>query len=301
MADTLSQARIAASRRPPRGGFALLMSLMLLVLCTVLLVGLARFSLSLSAECRDAREEMQWRWGAVSLRAAIASRADQVIARRVGEGHAGLNREDAYSVVETVQLGEVSFRLRVEDENRKLNLNRLFVTGGSDDVSEALRLLGQGRTAVRLRPKRGRQRGTARPFESWGQVYALDELPRREHPALWLIAETGSVTCWGNGRVHYSRSSDQVLQFVAQRAAGPVTARRLLTQRSENPQLGMEELLNRLAVNRSKRNRLRGWLTDQSQCFSLWIAAEGSQRTSYDLLVTEVTASESLRSYRFLW
>jgi len=279
------------------------MSLVLLVLSATLLVGLARHSLSVATESCDRQSEMQRRWGTVSLCKAVLGRADEILARHVDTTSARLrNSDQLYPLVETVRLGDLDFRLRLDDESRKLNLNRVYASGGSDEVSEALRLLGHGGTAATLRPHQGGLRNLlVQPFESWGQVYALDELPGDEHPARWLPANTRYVTCWGNGRVHYSTSSDTVLEVVARNAAGPVTAARLLNLRSRNPSLGLDELLTRLTVRRTEENRLRSWLTDDSSCFSLWIVAEGMGPSWSELAVAEVTASASLQIHRFTW
>jgi len=218
-----------------------------------------------------------------------------------------LDKENLFPIVETVRLGQWEFQVVLDDESRKLNLNRLYLGGGSDKVCEALDWLGQSRVAVRLRPHPDHVRNvTVPPFESWGQVYRLDELPTREHPAQWLAPAVGDVTCWGEGRVHYSRCSNRVLEFVAREAAGPVTANRLLRLRSEDPSLGLDELLDCLALRQQQKYRLKGWLTEKSSCYCLWLTAEEpgyplAGRAWHELRVAELTPSESLDIHQFTW
>ena len=73
----LSLEKAGSSRR--RGGFVLLMSLMLIVLAALLLAGLARHSLSVGSQSYETRQELQRRWGTMSLSRAVLYRADQVL------------------------------------------------------------------------------------------------------------------------------------------------------------------------------------------------------------------------------
>lgn len=286
-----------------RGGFVLLMSLVLIALCAVLLAGIARHSLSLGSNCHEARQQLQRRWGAVSLANAVLTQADQIVAEHLRDRPAELEDKDqVFPIVETVRLGGLDFHVVLDDESRKLSLNRLYLSGGSDKVYEALHRLGQSRAAVRLRPHPDHVRNvTVRPFESWGQVYRLDELPTKEHPAHWLSAAARELTCWGEGRVHYGRCSDRVLEIVARQAAGPVTAARLVDLRNRNPLLELDELLDRLTLRPRQRYRLEGWLTEKSNCYSMWMTVAGPGRAWHELRVAEVTPSGSLDIHPFTW
>jgi len=115
------------TRRPPRKGFVLLMALMLIALAALVLTGLARYSLTLAAESERQREDMQLRWGAISVSRALLHRTDQLflhneqLATEQGEKIAEL-----FPLEETVRLGGVDFRVILDDENRKLNVNRVI-------------------------------------------------------------------------------------------------------------------------------------------------------------------------------
>ncbi len=293
--------RVLANRQ--RRGFALLMSLVLILLCAILLAGLARYSLSMASDCHEARRELQRHWGTVSLSRTVLTQAQQIVAEHVQDrATRPEDQSPLFPIEETVRLGELDFHVLLDDESRKLNLNRLYLAGGSGKVYEALQGLRQSRAALRLRPHPDHVRNvTVRPFESWGQVYRLDELPTRQHPARWLATAAEEVTCWGDGRVHYRFCSDPVLEIVAREAAGPVTAGRLLRLRSEEPLLELDELLSRLALRQRENYRLRSWLTDQSGCYSAWITVEGPGRAWHELLLAELTPSESLEIHHFTW
>jgi len=115
------------------------------------------------------------------------------------------------------------------------------------------------------------------------------------------MANTRQLTCWGDGRIHYRKASDLVLQAGAQAAVGPVTAVRLVNLRRQSPSLKLNQLLDELALRQSEKLRLRDRLTDESTCYSLWLTRKGSERTFYSLMVTEKTGDGSFRVQRFTW
>lgn len=300
----MTQGLHGSSRRPKRRrGFVLFMALVLIALAVVLLAGFARQSLSLALEAGEAKRDLQLRWGTASACRAILDRAEMILSEHVRRN--SQNPGDGrplYPCSETVRLGEMDFGLVLDDENRKLNLNRVYISGGSEKVYECMHQLGCNMTATRLRPEHdGSPNVARRPFASWGQVHALDELPSEEPPARWLMANTRELTCWGNGRVHFRGSSDLVLAAVAQHATGPVTASRLVNKRRQDPSLELDDLLDSLAIRQREKNRLKSWLTDESLCFSLWITVEGADRSWHQLVVTELTADGSSRHHRFTW
>lgn len=300
----MTQRSLKSLRRPTRRrGFVLFMALVLVTLAVVLLVGFARQSLSLALQASEAKRDLQLRWGTESVSEAVLDRAEMILFEHVRRN--STNPGDSrllYPCTETVRLGEMDIRLVLDDENRKLNVNRVYITGGSERVLEFVHQLGVSTVATRLRPEHGGSWNVAmRPFASWGQVYALDELPLEEDPARWLMANTRELTCWGNCRIHFRGSSDLALGAVARYATGPVTASRLLNKRRQDPSLELDDLLDSLAARRRDKNRLKSWLTDESLCFSLWISTEGVDRSWYQLIVAEVTANGSSQLHRFTW
>jgi hypothetical protein len=117
----------------------------------------------------------------------------------------------------------------------------------------------------------------------------------------WLQSITADVTCWGDGRIHYARASDNLLHLVALRTAGPITATQLVTLRRRNPQLSLGEALERLDSRHTAKARLKGWLRDRSDCFSLWITAEAEGYQTAELHIGEVTSRNTLEIKRFAW
>jgi len=300
----MTKTLLKISTRPGRRrGFVLFMSLVLVTLAVVLLVGFARQSLSLALQASEAKRDLQLRWGEDSVSEAVLDRAEIILSEHIRRNLA--NPGDSrllYPFTETVRLGEMDIRLILDDENRKINVNRVYITGGTERILESMHQLGHSRSATSLRPEHATSRSVAmRPFASWGQVYALDELPLEEPPARWLMENTRDLTCWGNGRIHFRGSSDLALGTAARYATGPVTASHLVNKRRQEPTLELDDLLDSLAVRQRDKNRLKSWLTDESLCYSLWISVDGVDRSWYRLIVSEVTANGSAQLHRFTW
>ena len=280
----------------------LLTTLLILLLAVMLLSGIARYSLSIATEASDAQAELQRRWGAVSLRAVVLSRPRETLAdylrshRKPGE-----DSRQLYPLVGTVRLGPLDFRLVLDDECRKLNLNRLYLSSNVDVVRQALLELNQGESIVRLRPHRGMPgKSSVRPFESWGQVFATEELADPSTVADWLGQNTQSVTCWGGGSVNFTNCSDQVFRLLARNALDPVAADQLLDLRRRNPALDLDKLLALMNSHQSDKGKLKDWLTDRSDCFSLWIDVQSQERSWQELLVSEASDGTP-QVHRFVW
>ncbi len=279
-----------------RKSFILLMSLVLIALAGVLLGGLAQQSLLIIAEARAARCDLQRRWGTVFLSRVILADPESWVARQLD---AYRDRPGPLPIRESLQLGELTFRVTLDDENRKLNLNRLR---GSQDAEHLLQMIHRfagGGLRVDLRPMPASSLGV-RPFDSWGHV--LDFLPsddaRQQCDQIEELCRM--VTCWGSGKVNMRRCEDEVLRTVGNLAAGPVTANRLVALRENEPRLERDALLTRLATDARKLAVLKGWLSDASDCYALWIVA-GDRRASLDLFVRENTSSESHTVKHFQW
>ncbi len=276
------------------------MTLALIAMAGIVLVGLARYSLSISGEVRRARSDLQGRWGTKTLSQCLLQRSGQIL-KQAADPQSPIESKNAPLAVD-LEFGEVGFRIVLHDESGKLNVNRLYVTGGSEEIHLAAHELGVSRHLLSLKPASSRVGNTRyRPFDSWGQVFAMEDVPLDEAVVPWLQSRTEHLTCWGDGRIHFASASDNVLYLAALRAAGPITATQLVTLRRRNPQLGLQELLDQLDTRYDAKARLKGWLRDEANCFSLWITAEAEGYRAAELHIAEFTSRDSIEIKRFAW
>lgn len=188
-----------ACRWTKRRGFVLLMTLLLIPVIAAAVVGVSRLSLERALAAKHAQEQMQLRWGRRSIQTALVPRLadllDQAQPRRP---------EPVTRLGGTVDLGGMSFELRLSDEQAKANLNTLWRERGPRRTHHwlgELRLETATAPPVTLRPRtdagdaEGRSSHTAIQrrrvaiaaeeddpdatgpdgiprFEAWGQVFA---------------------------------------------------------------------------------------------------------------------------------
>ncbi|MHB8974215.1 MAG: hypothetical protein ACYC3X_27595 [Pirellulaceae bacterium] len=274
----------------------MLMSLVLIALVGILLVGLARHALLIAGETHAAKGDLQRRWGTIFLSRVLLSDPEILISQ--GD-HGQEAQRLQLPVRQSLQLGELTFRVTLDDENRKLNINRLRDSGGTQQVLETLRRFAGSSTRVELRPLHTTALGV-RKFDSWGQVVQLLASDDAERQFDQLQELSQGITCWGSAKVNVRRCGDEVLRSVGTLAAGPVTANRLVALRKNHAQLAKDELLTMLATSGRKLALLKGWLADDSDCYALWILS-GERRTSLDLFVRENAGSESHTVKHFRW
>lgn len=298
--NTVTHAHYASaggrSHRATRRGFVLLMAVFLIALAGVLMVGIARHNLTVTAEAQEAVHDLQRRWGAILLARAIMADPEPLI---VGCLAARESFEPVLPIRETVQLGGIGFQVILDDENRKLNINRLRVFSGPQQLVETLRQLGGAGAHIELRPVQDPVLGI-RPFDSWGHVLKITPSDNVREILQQIEPFSAWATCWGNGQVNIRRCSDDVLHHLVTLAAGPITANRVIALRRSEPQLEVAQLLTSLAVEPRKRALLKGWLADDSHCYSLWILG-GDERGSLDFYVGESSGSESTQIKSFQW
>ncbi|MFC1759513.1 type II secretion system protein [Planctomycetota bacterium] len=159
-------------RRPRnrRNGFVLLVTLVTLAIAGLLLASLANRSLTLAMQAETEAADAQLHWGAVSIRQATA----KILA-------ASPEREATSVFRESWRLNDVTFQLVIENENTKLNLNRLLPTHGVDSLKKVVRNLTSAE--VDLHPSKDISE-TA--FQSWGQVFSFEDRPEGQLTIDWL-------------------------------------------------------------------------------------------------------------------
>lgn len=295
------------------------MSLVFLTLAVVLLAGLARHSMSTAMEVNQAEQDLRHRWGVTTLTRSILPRAKQIIALRVFDQVEVEGRiSECLPIYATIPLSETEYDIRLDDEHRKLNVNRLYAIRGLSGTTTALGQLKNYSGNIHLRPSElGPNSFTTRAFESYGQIYALDQVASSQDVGDFVMQCSESVSFAGNGRLHYQRAPDHVIQSVISQAVGPVTAIQLIDARDEEQErdtdepprsdldeeknLKLDKLLDELGLQMSKRNRLRGWLTDESTCYSLWIHARHEGQSSHSQTIMEISSDDSYDLVHFSW
>ena len=270
--------------REHRSGYILLIVLTMILMAGLLATSAAHHGLMATTQSALAEKELQRRWGVVSGRQSVLTRAEILLKRRE------LQRRDDERMpprLETsIFLADVRFHLFLADEQAKLNLNAVFSERGERHVDRVIHELADFSGSVvtsELNPHPHAVSGRPHPpaFDSWGQVFCYDRSrnPRsaKELP-LVIMKATEMLTCWGDGKLNVSRAELAVLHATCRSIVNPEAARRFVETWVRNPHWNLDRLLGGTDLTRDEQRILRRCLTDRSQCHSLWIHMESGGR-----------------------
>jgi hypothetical protein len=302
----------------------LLLTLMLLAIAAAALAGACRAALQKAVLATRAQEDLQRRWGVVSMRAALLPKAERVLAAS-GDRMSPEARVD-------VTLGGQPLTLVFGDEQAKANVNLLYALGKRDDTDQAVRgIVGTTGADVRVdlrpiliqppddqltepeSPKHPLRSNSdeqdlldfeVQPaFEVWGQI-----LPDAR-PAVLLRRRgtspsvAGSLTCWGDGTVNVRRASSETLLRVCDKVLRPAEIHKLIEARDKDPDFDLWETMDTLNLSEDRYANAEQLLADRSACFSLWIVSRGGGggREWYDLAVLELAGGAAGGVKTFSW
>jgi hypothetical protein len=294
--------RKAHKRRQSRQGYVLLMTLVLIVIAVLCLAGLARRSLQLALDAKEAQDELQCRWLALSCREMLLDRAEEQFI----EAEDAVDRRSQWPASKefsaAFSMAGMQARVVLGDEDAKLNLNSLYARR-PDDVRPLLIRYAGGSLAPKLAPDvRPEAKRRKRQFASWGQVFDLAAAFSQGHGAEFLQA-TSDLTCWGDGKPNIRRSSNRALQEAVSLALNREVAGKLVTARADfECDLLLPELLAKLELRRTDQMKLRSALSDRSSCYSLWLELETPRRRWYYLWIQgDSAAGTGGRVQSFCW
>lgn len=289
-------------RRSSRRGYVLLMTLVLIVIAALCQAGLARRSLRLALDSRDAQEDLQRRWFAESCRDLFLKRADELF---ILAEDAAMHRRPQWPAPHAMSsefvVDRMHVRLLLADEDAKLNLNALNARQSDQLRATILRLTG-GALPLLLHPDPSREaKLRKRTFASWGQVFDLPQVFPQGQGSLFMKA-TENLSCWGDGKPNIRRAADETLDLAASQALSRDAARQIVGARASfEGDLLLPELLAKLDLRRSDQLKLRGALSDRSSCYSLWLELETDRRRWYYLWVLGDAASGGPPIASFRW
>ncbi len=209
-----------------RRGFVLMLTLAMIVIAVTLTARTANRSLTRTLESLDAESQLQDRWSRLSLQQAVLSHADHIFTSAESDQR---DTQPAIWHDAEITLTGTTYRLRLSDENAKINLNTVMRTQPLDALDQ---LIGQSTSRSLRREKRSPSstepvNTPPAPLESWGQVFSSSS------PSTLLNATT-KITLWGNGRLNIHRATDQSIRQLLEPLTTPTEVDALLRQRRES-------------------------------------------------------------------
>ena len=279
-------------RASRRGGFALLMALVLIALAACAMTRMATGSLQLIQRGTIAQRELQEKWALVSCRMALVDRTGALLGQAAEEQMAlGYGWPFPNRLVVDYELAGKRYHVELADEDAKLNLNSLAARRPEKLLPSLSQAAVYGAIPLRLRPHApiGGARGPA--YTSWGQVVELARLDRDEQLAEYLRPLTQSWTCWGTGKTNVQRATDETLRLALEGSLPPSEVEKLLEAR--RGYLGeWDALVESLDIPRRHWVRAKPLLGIESTSYSGWISEFDNGASRSWLVVYDPTSRQ---------
>lgn len=275
-----SRGGTAARRRV--GGYALLLTLILLTLTAVTIGTLARTSSTQALQAIQAERDLQLRWAELSCRRvllpAMQTQLTSDLDRWRSSESENTTRRDAplFSMTTTIEFRGIHVVARLDDQQALPNLNTLLAASHNGQPADVHALIAQTSIRERLVP-RPLDEATARrigagPYDAWGQLF-----PAATPPVLsGMQGATNStgipLTLWGDGRLNVWTASPESLHLVLDDRVGTDQVAKLLELRAEHRERSVRELIQMMNLGPSERAQARLSLTDRSRTYALWLS-----------------------------
>lgn len=291
-------------RRAKRDGYVLVVTLVLIVIATVLLAGLARYSLRTALISQQTEEQLQLKWGQASIERVTLSNPESILSQPIVLDEGVVAERQQLSVRDgEITLGGTQFEIRVGDEQAKMNVNLWDVNRTDVELKRLLREFACRDSAVQLSPIESvTQDSNSTRYQSFGQLIDSQAIANPSLAAASTRETTQYLTCWGEGgRINLHSALDEALVETASLAIGRGEAEKLVELRNANPSLQKSEVLDRMQLRYDQREKLDSLLVDKSRAWSVWIRAVKRERETDRFVVKEQIGSSSHRVFVFTW
>lgn len=323
--------RIARDPQRCRNGFALLMTLVLVMLAGVSLAAVARHSMAGAVQARADLEALQYRWAVESCRATLLGRSEHMLQQaefdnapppEPGSTAIEFGKPIAKLRVE-FELADQPYELIVTDEQAKLNVNALLEQGDRHQAAKHIRKLvrndhnvtnggGGVDLHVLFEDVYGDDTTALNDIGGYGQLF--------DTPTPSSLIDRGDegagladrMTCWGDGLINLHRAPVEVLVAGFEDEVSIDIITQLIAQRDRYPYAPVMQIVEGIeTIDDKARAALLSRLTDRSLCHGLWVIGRGEYRIRYSLVVGESVLESNaeatgiqrriIQRYRFNW
>jgi hypothetical protein len=252
------------------------MTLLLLVVATVALAAVTAESHKRVMAARNAQDELQRRWAALSCEQTLLPRAPAVLHRASEKAGKPIAR-----VTHTVEIGGQKLTLVFADEQAKANVNFLANRMDGTKLRETLHTLTGPGVTLELLPTITREKTAAgkenatQSYGSYGQV--LGNIP--PHELVAGVAER--FTCWGDTKLNTRAASPAAVMAVAATVLGDDELLRFERAIKKTPAARWRDVFREINILPDRVKLMEERVTETSSCSSLWVIPAGGQHCRF--------------------
>ncbi len=273
-----------------------MMTLMLLAIAAVALTVFGRSSMELAVSAVRARGDLQRRWGSYSSRHAVLELAPILLGE--AEEIAG---KPVSSVYTEIQLNGQTYALTVSDEQAKVNVNTMLQQHGRDITATLVQRhfngrMGAGEVYLPAEQKPSRVQDAGGVVEPDHRIVSLNHLLPDFDPDSFDVDDVYPVdmlTCWGDGRINFSRASDELVKEVTKPLLGAIQIGRVREALASSESMTLDEALVGIGLSEDDARAVAKRLTSESHCFSAWITLDNGKRKWQELSVLELDPGDA--------
>lgn len=296
---------ILTRSHPREHGYVLVFTLLLLAIAATAVASVTRASLIRALQAKEATQDLQQRWGEITCRTTFLSQAKAILEDDNTQADAPTSTKRT-----SITLGALEFEVIVADEQAKANVNTLYKRHGrhkterlikdhlrESDLSATVRLTPYAQTSSESQSAAN----TLPVFGSLGQVFTNLSASELIEPNGDQSSVANTITCWGDGKLHFRRTTAFALKLACEGEVDRDTIDRFIEIRNQSPELNLEGVLSHLPVTQDKKDRFTEILTDTSECYSVWVVSRSPKRTRYSLTVSQSSPEDSTAVSTYSW
>ncbi len=282
-------------------GYVLVTTLLIIAMAGILTVGLARHSMNLAVASMQEELELQDRWGMLSCQRFAFGASGRLMRKEQYDRQTGtivVRHKDRTTC--TVLLGDHEFRIRLDDESAKLDINHLFKNAKRKTTQSIIRKYCPDRSlAIKLSPlnRALRRKPTEDSFEAWGQVFTPTSAEVGFGAAIHGASDR--LTCWSR-HLNFGNCSDEVLFESARVMVGSNIAKQLVGNRSQGIS-DVKEAVEQTQATGDQQTELKRYLRDHSTAQSVWVQSTSGTQSRHYLSIRESVTGTLSRFYSFSW
>lgn len=298
-----------SSRHPGHSqGFALILTLVLLVIAATVFASVARVSYSKAIEVSHYERKLQQQWLIRSAQASVLDQAQSIFQNEKSpdrEQGITLNiptpRSDKHIIEINFEIAGNQIKLHLQDEQAKANLNTLLKDSKRQAVILKVRpillnqqFVTQSQLHFDLRPVVDKHALKDVPkIGSLGQIFSIPENVRPDD----LRLMTKHVTSYGSGKLNIKRASPQPAQLMLDGIISPTLIHKLTQASPQSETTSIEYLLKNAALSRQEQQKVKDRIVTQSTCYSLWITMASEREQWSHWVVKDQPSSKATAQY----
>lgn len=282
-----------------RSAFALLKTIIALVLVAALLQALSVRSLEVATDAKRAEQDSQRRWAAVTTRLTLLSNAPKLLSP-LGDTQpiAFATRDTAFT------LGDVAVEARVADEQAKAHVGTLQRELDATRVDEVLREAAarDGLGAYFVIPAVTKTRNSRAPgagavssdvkLGAWTEIF-----PGLDDKALFNTVGRGGVldrfTLWGSGQLNIQSAEPEVIRAFVGHAINDAAVTQALVARTDGPRRHPYQVLRSVGVKSEDADQVEDNLIPRSQCYSVLLRLHQGGWSGGEFVVRQLDADRA--------